>query len=84
MQRTDSTVDKVTSAFRVSKIDPAALRALPHGAAVIREKMRGDGRLGGPVIKLARQVLPIARLRIIIHNERADFLKVLFVQGNRL
>jgi hypothetical protein len=57
---------------------------LPHGAAVIGEKPRCDGRLARPIINLARQVLPIARLGIILHNERADFLKALFVQGNRL
>jgi len=46
--------------------------------------MRCDGRFGRPIINLARQVLPIAGLRIIVHNERADFLEALFVQRNRL
>jgi purine-cytosine permease-like protein len=84
MHRADPAVNKVTSAFRVSKIEPAALRALPHGAAVIGEKMRCDGGLGGPIINFTRQVLPITRLGIIVHNERADFLKTLFVERNRL
>jgi hypothetical protein len=84
MHRADSTIDKIPSALRVSKIEPAALRALPHVTAVIWEKTRCDGRLGGPVINIARQALPIARLRIIIHNERADFLKMPFVERNRL
>jgi hypothetical protein len=74
MHRADSTIDKIPSALRVSKIEPAALRALPHVTAVIGEKTRCDRRLWGPVINIARQVLPIARLGIIIHNERADFL----------
>ena len=86
MHRADSTVSKVTSSFHVSKIESAALRALralPHVTAVIGEK-QCDGRLGGLIVKIARQVLPIARLGIIIHNECADLLKMPFVERDRL
>ena len=84
MHRADSTIDKIPSALRVSKIEPAALRALPHVTAVIWEKTRCDGRFWGPVVNIARQVLPIARLGIIIHNQCADVLETLFVERNRL
>jgi hypothetical protein len=59
------------------------VRALPHVAAVIEEK-RCDGRLSGPMVKIARQLLPIARLGIIIRNERADLLKMPFVERSLL
>ena len=84
IHRADPTVNEITSAFGVSKINAVALCALPYGAAVVREKTRCDGRIGGPIINIARQVLLITRLRIVIHNECADFLKALFVERNRL
>jgi len=83
MRRADSTVSKITSSFHVSKIESAALRALPHVTVVIREK-QCDGCLGGLIVKIARPVFPIARLGIITHNERADLLKMPFVERDWL
>jgi hypothetical protein len=36
------------------------------------------------MVKIARQLLPIARLGIIIRNERADLLKMPFVERSLL
>jgi len=84
MHRADSTINKIPSTLCVSKIKTAALRALPDTTAVIWEKPQCDGRLRGPVINLVRQILLIARLGVMIHNECADFLETLFVERNRL
>ncbi len=84
LQRPNPPINEIPPTFRITQVQPPALRTLPHTTPVIRKVPRRDRRIRRPVLNVSRPILSKRRLRIILAHKRSHLDKPRFIERKRL